>query len=113
LTTPLQTLPPFETLSNVIVAAAQQRRVTWSDEPTVMSIEQQQPHLERIVMLDQNISEEAFDDEREDEMISPGLIEEQEDPELKQHQPSPHVSISPDHLDNQTVKVYFNLIHHY
>uniref|UniRef100_A0A915NMI0 Uncharacterized protein n=1 Tax=Meloidogyne floridensis TaxID=298350 RepID=A0A915NMI0_9BILA len=67
-----QSLPPIETLTNVIVAAAQQRRVTWSDEPTVMTIEQQQPPLERILLLDQNIAEEAFEDEREEEMVSPG-----------------------------------------
>uniref|UniRef100_A0A915N326 Uncharacterized protein n=2 Tax=Meloidogyne javanica TaxID=6303 RepID=A0A915N326_MELJA len=102
---PPQSLPPIETLTNVIVAAAQQRRVTWSDEPTVMTIEQQQPPLERILLLDQNIAEEAFEDEREEEMVSPGLIEDQEDEELKQHQPSPHVSISPENFDNRIVKI--------
>ncbi|CAK5091984.1 unnamed protein product [Meloidogyne enterolobii] len=102
---PPQSLPPIETLTNVIVAAAQQRRVTWSDEPTVMTIEQQQQPLERILLLDQNIAEEAFEDEREEEMVSPGLIEDQEDEELKQHQPSPHVSISPENFDNRIVKI--------
>lgn len=70
-----------------------------------MTIEQQQPPLERILLLDQNIAEEAFEDEREEEMVSPGLIEDQEDEELKQHQPSPDVSISPDNFDNRIVKI--------
>nr|CAD2197153.1 unnamed protein product [Meloidogyne enterolobii] len=38
-------------------------------------------------------------------MVSPGLIEDQEDEELKQHQPSPDVSISPDNFDNRIVKI--------
>lgn len=101
---PPQSLPPIETLTNVIVAAAQQRRVTWSDEPTVMTVEQQQPPLERILVLDQNISEEAFEDEGEEDMVSPGLIEDQEE-ELKQHQPSPHVSISPGNFNSRIVKI--------
>jgi len=40
-------------------------------------------------------------------MVSPGLIEDQEDEELKQHQPSPDVSISPDNFDNRIVKVFW------
>lgn len=91
-----------------MIVATQQRRVTWSDEPNEITIEQQQqPPIERIVVLDPNIAEEAFDDDRDEDMVSPGFIEEQEYEEFKQHQPTPHVSISPNHFNKQTVKVYF------